>query len=359
MNLQVLIYYSTANANFPVGRVISMQKRTNLTIDDIARDLGVSKTTVSRALSGKGRISSATRDRILAHIRQTNYRPSAAAKGLSESKTFNIALMIPKSLFRLDMPFVRQSMTAICEEAFLQSYNILLCLTTDSFPAPLVRTLDDRKVDGVILARTVEKDPLVDTLCRRNIPFATMGSLPRDARGLATVEADHDQVGGCRAFCMDFLQRGSGDVALLGNDMNYIVNQSRLAGFYQAASELGLSYKHAHTAYDIGDAAACIHTVDQFLQQGVTRFLAMDDNICLHTLTHFQELGLRVPEDVQIGSLYDSDALAACQPGISALHFDAGELGRVTCRELLRCLRGEEYDPHPTLGYRILMRESV
>lgn len=336
-----------------------MEKIKNLTIDDVARDLGVSKTTVSRAISGKGRISTATRDRVLSYIQQTNYRPSAAAKGLAGSKTYNIALMLPKSLFKLDMPFVRKSMEAICEEAFLQDYNILLCLTTDDFPTPLLRTLDDRKVDGVILARTVENDSLVDTLCRRGIPFATMGSLPRQYQGFATVEADHDQVGGCRAFCMEFLQKATGKVALLGNDMNYIVNQSRIAGFHQAAQTVGLPDSQIFTASDICNAAACICAVDRFLSQGITRFLAMDDDICMHMLTHFQELGLRIPQDVQIGSLYDSDLLATYRPGISALHFDASELGRVTCRELLRYLRDEAYDPTPTLGYRILMRESV
>ena len=65
-----------------------MKKKTNITIDDIARDLGVSKTTVSRAISGKGRISNATRERIQEYIQRTNYRPSAAAKGLAESKTY-------------------------------------------------------------------------------------------------------------------------------------------------------------------------------------------------------------------------------------------------------------------------------
>lgn len=336
-----------------------MQKIKNLTIDDIARELGVSKTTVSRAISGKGRISEATRDRVLAYIRQTNYRPSAAARGLAESKTYNIALMLPKSLFKLDMPFVRESMTAICEEAFLQDYNILLCLTTDDFPVPLLRTLDDRKVDAVILARTVEKDTLVDTLCQRGIPFATMGSLPRQYRGLATVEADHDQVGGCRAFSMEFLQRSTGKVALLGNDINYIVNQSRVTGFYQAAQTLGVGESFIHSLQGLHNAAECALAVDQLLEQGVTRFLAMDDEICRHILNRFTALGLRVPEDVQVGSLYDSTPLSQNSPGISALQFDPAELGRVACRELLRYLREEEYDPHPTLGYRILMRESV
>ena len=333
-----------------------MTKKQNLTIDDIARDLGVSKTTVSRAISGKGRISTATRERIQAYIQETNYRPSAAAKGLAESKTYNVALVLPRSLFKLDIPFIRKSMTAICEEAFLQDYNILLCLSTDDNPATLLRTLDNRKVDGVILSRTVENDILVDILSQRGIPFATMGSLPESNKSKATVEADHDQIGGCCAFTASFLRGSRDKVAILGNDMNYIVNQSRLAGALQGTEILGLQPQDILLRHGLRTPQACFHAVDELLESGIRRFLAMDEEVCLNILMHLREKDLSIPEDVQVGSLYDSEQLAIWCPGISALSFDAAELGRVTCRELLRYLRNEEYNPAPTLGYRILMR---
>ena len=63
------------------------------TIEDIARELGVSKTTVSRAISGKRRISQATRDRVRAFIKEHDYRPNVVAKGLAQRKTYNIALL--------------------------------------------------------------------------------------------------------------------------------------------------------------------------------------------------------------------------------------------------------------------------
>ena len=333
-----------------------MQKKHNLTIDDIARDLGVSKTTVSRAISGKGRISTATRQRVQAYIAETNYRPSAAAKGLAESKTYNIALVLPRSLFKLDMPFIRKSMTAICEEAFLQDYNILLCLSTDDNPASLLRTLDNRKVDGVILSRTIEHDSLVDVLNERGIPFATMGSLPPDGKGKATVEADHDQVGGCKAFTTAFLRDHSGKVGVLGNDMNYMVNQSRYAGFQQGCQTLGLKSSDVLFRHGLGTALDCSHAVDELLEKGVSRFIAMDEEVCLNILMHLRERDISIPEQVQVGSLYDSKQLSLWSESIPALSFDAAELGRVTCRELLHFLRDEEFNPNPTLGYRILMR---
>jgi hypothetical protein len=69
--------------------------------------------------------------------------------------------------------------------------------------------------------------------------------------------------------------------------------------------------------------------------------------------------GVQIPAQVQIGSLYDNDLLEQCQPQVSALQFDAAELGRVACRELLRFLLGEEYEAKPVLDYRIILREST
>ena len=67
----------------------------NITISDVAEALGVSKTTVSRAISGKGRIGAATRKRVLEYIQEHDYKPNVIARGLAQSKTFNICVVMP------------------------------------------------------------------------------------------------------------------------------------------------------------------------------------------------------------------------------------------------------------------------
>lgn len=334
-----------------------MTQKQNLTIDDIARELGVSKTTISRAISGKGRIGAETRARVLDYIQQCNYRPSAAAKGLAESRTYNLALVLPKVFIKLDIPFVRMSMSAICEEAFMHDYNVLVCLSTDENPASLLRTLDNRKVDAVILSRTVENDALVEILTKRGIPFATLGSLPHSQHGAALVEADHDQVGGCLAFSKAFLSKAEGKIAFIGNDMDYIVNQSRMLGFRQAVEELGVPEDRLYILTGLCGEEDCKAAADKMIDLGISNILAMDDDLCRFTMNRLKERNISVPEQVQIGSLSDSEQLQSYS--LSALQFDAAELGRVACRELLRYLKGETHDPAPVLGYRICMRGST
>ncbi len=336
-----------------------MNAKSNLTIDDIARDLGVSKTTVSRAISGKGRIGAATRERVQAYIREHNYRPNAAAKGLAESRTYNVAVVLPHSMIFLDQPFMRQSMSAICEEAFLHDYNVMLCLATYNQSDPLIRTLDCRKVDGVILSRTTENDSLIEILTSRDIPFATIGSLPARYQGVAMVEADHDQAMGCYDFSKALLAGKEGKTALLGNDLSYIVNQSRLSGFCRACRELDIPMEQTPIRINLYDTNACHQAVDTLLDAGIRRFICMDDEICMRTIARLKEKGLRIPDDVEIASMYDDHSLSSHEPSITAVHFDAAELGRVACRELLNALNGLPYNPAPRLDYEIFIREST
>ena len=133
----------------------------NLTIDDIARNLGVSKTTVSRAISGKGRISAATRGIIMDYANAHNYHPSAAAKGLAESRTRNLMLVI-------DENSAQKAIRSVWEEAIRQDYSILLCYATEQGKAALMKALENRKIEGVILA--VADSALTNLLKQRQIP---------------------------------------------------------------------------------------------------------------------------------------------------------------------------------------------
>ena len=233
----------------------------------------------------------------------------------------------------------------------------MLCLSIDDNPDVLLRTLDNRKVDGVILARTVENDILVDILNQRGIPFSTIGSLPPQSQGSAIVEADHDQVSGCRDFTKAFLTSGTGKVGVLGNDMHYIVNQSRLRGFQNAVCVMNVSEDQIAMRTSLYTKELCTQAVNELLDLGIRRFLAMDDDMCLWVLSALNARGISIPGDAQIGSFSDSDQLI--NHNISALSFDAAELGGTACRELLRFLLGEEYQEKPRLGYQIAMRGST
>lgn len=123
------------------------------TIDDIAKELGISKTTVSRAISGKGRLSKETRAKVLEFIEAHNFRPNAVAKSLAHSRSFNIGLILPQAQGVRNVPFFHECTLGICEIAAQHDYDVLLTVDNGKSPEQLQRMIDNHKVDGVVATR--------------------------------------------------------------------------------------------------------------------------------------------------------------------------------------------------------------
>ena len=161
----------------------------NITIADVAEALGVSKTTVSRAISGKGRIGAETREKVLAYIEEHNYTPNVIAKSLAQSKTYNIGVMIPSEYDIIDLPFFQSCLFGIQEIAATMDYDILLTISKPEDTSQLERIVTNRKVDGVILMRTFVDDKQAKMLAKRGIPFATVGGT--NVKEAIQVDQDH------------------------------------------------------------------------------------------------------------------------------------------------------------------------
>lgn len=150
-------------------------KRDEVTIAEVAEALNISKTTVSRAISGKGRVSEATRARVFDYIGKGRQDAAAPLRTAQQGPTNNLALVIPKHFMRLDLPFLRKCMGGVWNMAAQRGYDLLLCYAGETDVGQLERQLESHKVDGVILSRTMLHDECVQTLQRHNVPFVAIG----------------------------------------------------------------------------------------------------------------------------------------------------------------------------------------
>ena len=129
-----------------------------ITIDDIARDLNISKTTVSRAISGKGRIGRDTVKRVNDYIESHNYHPSAIARSLACSRSMNIAFVMNEAGEDLNLPYIQKFLWGSTKRASASGFDILICVASDGDIAQLKRLVRDKKIDGAIVARAIEGD---------------------------------------------------------------------------------------------------------------------------------------------------------------------------------------------------------
>lgn len=326
-----------------------------MTIDDIARDLHISKTTVSRAISGKGRIGEDTRARVLTYIQENNYRPSAIAKGLAKSRTFNIAFVMPGDYSNADLPYFQKCMWGISREASKMDYDVIVSMVEDGDISQLERLVDRQKIDGAILSRTTQNDEPAAYLQAHQIPFVAAGS----AVDSSIIQVDNDHFSACKELTSILLYKGLRRIALIGGSSSYIVNQRRLMGFREAFMQAGIFLDNSLVYPDAESKTRVETIVDELVEKKVECIIAMDDSICSYMLGRLGKLGLRIPEDIKVASFYNSSLLEQYQPAITALSFDVTELGMECCKTLLDHIDKRDVVKKHLLSYEVLMKEST
>lgn len=327
----------------------------NITIADVADALGVSRTTVSRAISGKGRIGKETRDRVMEYIQEHNYKPNVIAKSLAQSKTYNLCVVMPGDYGVVDLTFFQQCLFGIQEIAGAMEYDILLSICKDNDISSLDRIISNRKVDGVILMRTFVEDMQIEYLQDKQIPFVTIGS--SNYKGV--VQVDHDHRSACRELTSIILLKQMKKVALIGGDEGHVVTRNRVGGFREAHESMGLEVDESLVALNLENNVMADKKVEEVISKGADCILCLDDAICSRVLKVLREKHVKVPKDIRVASFYNSSVLENNVPSITSLDFDPKELGMVACRIVLDLIEEQEVEPKTLLPYNVVLKEST
>lgn len=330
-------------------------RQNRISIEEIAQALNISKTTVSRALSGKGRISEATRSRVRSYVASTGAAPAVRSGWSEENATHNLTMVIPDHFVRLDLPFLRKCMGGITTMAVQRGYDMLLCYTSASDTSQLQRQLANHKMDGVILSRALKDDPCVDLLRQYQIPFVVIGR----CEDSTIPQADNDQVSGSCEMTRLLLRLGARRIAILTGSTAYMVTTDRIRGYQLALGEFGIATDPWLIQSGIESDAQRADALEAVLERKPDCLLCGDDRLAFDVMRALHSRHIRVPEDIRVASLYDSELLLGTTPSISAVQYDAERLGATACRMLLDLLAGKQVDLRQVEGYQVILRDST
>ena len=325
------------------------------TLNDIARELGVNKATVSKAISGKGNLSAETRARILKFIEQCGYRPNAVAQSLARSKTYNLGLMIPDDAGVFDMAFFRDCLQGVCKTASENGYDVLITMSGDKPVEQISRLIDYRKIDGVIALRSLVNSPIVGFLKEKKVPFVLIGTTSDPD----VPYVDNDNRGACRELTTLLISRGIRRMALLGGDENNCVTHSRLMGFADACEQAGLKQEQQRIYLNVNRDNRLLEAMDAVMAERVDCIVCMDDYICNMVLGLLRSSQMRIPEDVKVVSFYDNVLLERNIPSVTSLRFDAAALGQIACQKLISILENRPGGSMVSPGYQMILRDST
>ncbi|MGN8026233.1 LacI family DNA-binding transcriptional regulator [Microbacterium sp. 22242] len=293
-----------------------------VTLQDIADRLGVSRSTVSFAITGRGRVSEDMRRRVHAIASELGYRPNATARNLRGARTGMIALRLPPD--STSMSYYMEATFGIVEEAD-RAGMIVFMLPTEQRP----EGFDQLPADAVIALDPALDDPVVRSLLAGRVPVITGEPVP-DGLPAPRGEVTSDHEAAVRELMDHLLERGMRRPAMVLPDLQshwaFTVRDTFVAWCAEHDQQPTLvTLPHPAENALIHDAVSdLVHEQDH----PVDAILAVSDGTVLSVVTSAQRLGRRVGEDLLVAAFVDSEVLALAHPSITAIDLHPREFGR-------------------------------
>jgi LacI family transcriptional regulator len=325
-------------------------------LKDVARLAGVSTATVSRILNERGPASDAVRGRVLRAVQELDYHPNWLARSLRGLRTNTIGLVLPD----IENPFFTSLVKGVEQVGSARGWNVIFCNTDEDIEREesLVRTLVERRIDGLILCPTAGAHTYLARYLEQGLSVVTVNRALRD---LPLGAVTSDNVGGARAGMRHLLSKGLRRLALILGTPNLSTTQDRLAGCRLAAQEFGLGLEDLLVKIGYGRTAQGYEAALECLESDPRpqAIFAFNNLMAEAALTAMRQRGIRCPEEVALLGFDDFRSAAALSPPLSVVEQDPVGMGATAVEELGRLIEtGQPSHAVTLIPTRLVLRAS-
>ncbi|RVV99280.1 LacI family transcriptional regulator [Mesobaculum littorinae] len=322
------------------GDASASPRARRVTIDDLARRLGLTKGTVSRALNGYSDISHRTRRRVAQAAEEMGYRPLAQAQSIRTGRTRSLGLVLERGGHDDQRPFLAEFLEGLTLSASEAGWTLTVATAGpgDEMTATLGRLIDERKADGFVLPRTRTSDPRIALLRAAGVPFVLYGRTG-DPAGCAWYDVEGEAA--MREAVLRLAAAGHRRVGYIGGgDFHYA--GLRRAGAGSGVAEAGLPadpelFAEAALTREGGREAALRLWS---LPQPPTALVCAVDMAALGVYRAAAELGLSVGRDVSVISYDGIPEAAHADPPLTTYHVETRAAGGRLAELLIALCRG-------------------
>ena len=303
-----------------------------VTILDVARLAGVSKTTASDALRGRGRVSDATKEAVDRAAQRLGYRLNRSARSLRTATTEAIGLHVPEFLIRSEyyMSFV----FGVVGEAGASGYDVTMI--TSGHPPTQSRM---PYIDGLVLCDPVAGEPMMEALIGTHLPIVTCEPFPGGQPTAGTVRSEHDR--SIVELLDDLGAGGAKRPALLGSTTRSDWKATTERTYDRWCIERGLAPIRRELPF-ASTVAALRETVAQMLREelAIDALVCAADGVAVAVQPAIEAAGYVVGADFLLASCVDSQAMQSADPPITAIDTKPRESGAACARLLFDVLSG-------------------
>lgn len=331
-----------------------------VTIKDVAKEAGVSTSTVSRVLTPQANnyMRKETREKVLRAIEELDYRPDARAQSLRGIGTRIIGLVMPDTL----NPFYQELTYVLEEVCYRERYGLLVCSSKNSITRELayIDLLERQKVDGIILSTVGLKKAKLNSLIKRGIPIVLVD---RDVVGAnIPVMFTNNYLGGCQAT-QYLIDLGHKKIACIAGAMNTLSSINRLKGYYDTLEKNGLEvdkklFKGGKLTYKDG-----YKFMKELLRKSSDEFTAvfcLNDLVALGAMRAIQEDRKNMPSDYSIIGFDNISLSSISNPPLTTIAQPIKEIAQQAFKAIKRAKKRRFLDKkdHRFWDTKLIVRES-
>ncbi|OZM56333.1 LacI family transcriptional regulator [Lottiidibacillus patelloidae] len=333
-----------------------------VTIKDVSKLANVAPSTVSRVIADSPRISEDTKRRVRDAMKELGYHPNLNARSLANKSSQAFGVIIPRSTDKaFQNPFFPEVVRGISKVAHEKEFALYISTgaTERDIYEEVVRMVQGRRVDGIILLYSSIDNKIMSYLHKQKFPFTIIGKPAKNMDNITHV--DNDNIMASKDVTNHLIQLGHERIAFVGGNINLVVTIDRLLGYKEALQNAGLTYRDEYIVHEEFLQEGGQEAISKLLslKEPPTAIIAADDIMAFGMLKTLDEIGISVPDDLSIVSFNNIMLSEVSRPPLSTVDINIYQLGYQAAKCLIEKIENpEEPAKRIILPYKIIKRES-
>ena len=328
-----------------------------ITIKDIAKELGISASTVSRALSGSPLVNAETKQAVLVVAERLGYQRNELARALVKGSSGAVGLLVPD----ITNPFFSDIARGVGEIADTKHAGVILCNTDGRIDRELnyVRLMRRKRVDGLLLCSTTVEAPYLKELEKARIPHILVSRLA--SQDTVPFVVTDDRIG-ARLAVEHLIELGHQRIGFIGGPENVQASRDRMNTYLDVLRDHDLEIVDAWREYAGFTQAAGRESAQRMLSmpQPPSAIFAANDVTALGVFEVAEGLGLRIPQDLSLVGYDDISYASLPRIRLTTVAQPAVEMGQIAATWLFEALRNPEIGQlHRTLSPSLVVRSTT
>lgn len=332
-----------------------------ITIKTIAKELGVSTSTVSKALRDSHEISIETKERINAFASHYNYKPNNLALQLRNQKTKVLGVILPKIVHH----FFSTVIKGIESGASEKGYHIMVCFSNESYESEVnnLNVLSNGSVDGLLVS--ISKETLQNKnfehfqgLVKEEIPLVMFD---RAVDSIACDKVVVDDIGAGYKATRHLIETGCKNIGMLTTPEHVNVGFLRKEGYVKALEEAGMPIQK-DLILEIDESQDIKSQITQFIHHGMDAIFAVNEIYAAVAIQVCKEKGIKVPNDISVIGFTDGLISEYASPSITAIVQHGFTMGKQAVEMLIERIENEDKTIEPrtiVISSNLKLREST